>query len=314
MVMWTRLSFVCASAFWLVTGCSSEEEPQRGQLMVALVTDMSVPKDIDKIHAQVVLTRGPVVHDQTYWLEPGDIGDTRLPATLAVVAGESPNADVEVRITAFRGTEARTFSKVQTTIPKDRLATLRVPVQWLCDGSAQRILEDIYDSACSPEDNEEYSCVAGTCQPARIDAELLPDFEPAAIFGGGDGPGDVLGECFDTTKCFDAGEDVEASAECELEVDVPSGGELNVALKFPADDPESGDSPGICGSDGCYVPLDKDDRFGWREGDGDRVLLPPAACQAVADGAAESLRVCYTHRSKTAEFPSCGPWSSVGRN
>lgn len=312
MVMWTRLSVVCASALALVAGCSSEDEPQRGQLMIALATDMSVPKDIDKIHAQVVLTRGPVVHDQTYWLEPGEGGDTLLPATLAVVAGESPNAAVEVRITAFRGTEARIFSKVQTTIPQDRLATLQVPIQWLCDQSAQLVIDDIYDSACSPRDEEEQSCVAGACEPAGVEADVLPDFDPAAIFGGGQGPGDVLGECFDTTACFDAGEDVTPNDACELDVDVPSGGELNVALKFAADDPNSGESPGICGSDGCYVPLDKDDRFGWRVGEQDSVILPPAACEAVAQGAAESLRVCYTHRSKTTQFPTCGPWSSVG--
>ena len=98
------------------------------------------------------------------------------------------------------------------------------------------------------------------------------------------------------------------------DVDVPSGGELNVALKFPADDPASGESPGICSSKGCYVALDKDDRFGWRVDDTGAVLLPLAACDAVREGAAEAVRVCYTHRSKTAQFPSCGPWSSVGED
>src|SRR5688572_28624765 len=106
MVTWTRLAgiggsglaLVGGSALALVGGCSSEDaEPQRGQLMIAIATDMSVPKDIDHVHVQVVLTRGPVVHDQIYWIEPADGGDTLLPATLAVVAGDSPNADVEIR-------------------------------------------------------------------------------------------------------------------------------------------------------------------------------------------------------------------------
>ncbi|HEY6729306.1 MAG TPA: hypothetical protein VI197_35085 [Polyangiaceae bacterium] len=315
MVTWSRLYGVCASALALMVGCASEDAaPQRGQLMIAISTDMSVPKDIDHVHVQVVLTRGPVVHDQTYWIEPARGGDTLLPATLAVVAGDSANASVELRVTGFLGDEARTFSKVQTTIPESRLATVRVPVQWLCDGSAQLVVDDIYDSACSARDEEEYSCVAGTCEPASVDVASLPDFDPAAIFGGGEGPGDLLGECFDTIECFDAGEDVAPEDDCELDVDVPSGGELNVALKFPADDPTSGDSPGICGSQGCYVPLDKDDRFGWRSDDAGTVQLPPAACAAVAAGAAQALRVCYTHRSKTAQFPSCGPWSSVGED
>lgn len=312
MVKWTRLLGVWVGALAFATGCSAEDEPRRGQLMIALATDMSIPKDIDHIHAQVVLTRGPVVHDQTYWLEPGSAGDTRLPATLAVVGGESPNAAVEVRVTGFLGSEARTFSKVLTTIPEERLAMLQMPVQWLCNGSAIRIADETYDSACLPEDGEEYSCVAGSCEPARVDVEELPDFDPAAIFGGGEGPDDVLGECFDTTACFDGGEDVEPSTQCELDVDVPSGGELNVALRFPSNDADSGESPGICGSEGCYVTLDQDHRFGWRVDDAGTVVLPPAACDAVRGGTAEALRVCYTHRSKTAQFPSCGPWSSVG--
>lgn len=280
--------------------------------MVALATDMSVPKDIDHVRVQVVQTRGPVVHDQTYWLEPANGGDTRLPATLAVVSGESSGGDVEVRVTGFRGSEARTFTKVLTAIPDSRLATLRIPVQWLCDESAEHIVDDIYESACPARDGEEYSCVAGACELARVDVEDLPDYDPTTVFGGGEGPDDVLGECFDTTECFDGGHDIEATADCEIEVDVPSGGELNVALKFPSDDRNSGSSPGICSSDGCYVPLDKDDRYGWRTDVAGIVLLPRAACDAVLEGAAESLRVCYTHRSKTAQFPTCGPWSSVG--
>lgn len=312
MLMSTRLLGVCASALALMLGCSSEDEPRRGQLMIALATDMSIPKDIDHVRVQVVQTRGPVLHDQTYWLEPASGGDTRLPATLAVVAGESSGRAVEVRVTGFRGSEARTFTKVLTAIPESRLATLRIAIQWLCDESAEHIVDDIYESACPARDGEEYSCVAGACELARVDVEDLPDYDPAAVFGGGEGPDDVLGECFDTAECFDGGDDVQAGGDCELDVDVPSGGELNVALKFPSEDSNSGSGPGICGSDGCYVPLDKDDRYGWHADSKGTVLLPSAACDAVLERAAESLRVCYTHRSKTPQFPTCGPWSSVG--
>ena len=313
MLMRTRLSGAFACALGVVTGCSSEDEPRRGQLMIALGTDMSIPKDIDHIHVQVVQQNGPVVHDATYWIEPVSGANTKLPATLAVVAGES-SAAVEARLTGFRGTDARFFSKVQTTIPKDRLATLRAPMQWLCDGSATHVVDDVYESGCPASEGEEYSCVAGACKPARVDVEELPDFDPAAIFGGGEGPDDVLGVCFDTTECFDGGDDVDPGDDCELDVEVPSGGELNVALKFPADDPVDGASPGICGSEGCYVPLDQDESLGWYQGDGGSVTLPPAACDAVANGDAEAIRVCYTQRTKTPEFPTCGPWSSVGND
>lgn len=313
MLTGTRRREVWASALLLVlVGCSSEDEPARGQLMIALSTDMSVPKDIDNIRVEVLRGGGSVVHNQTYWLEPGSAGDTKLPATLAVVAGEHPGEAVEVRVIGARINDARVFSKVETTIPEARVATLHVPMQWLCDGSASRIAEDTYDSACTALDSEEYSCVAGTCERVGMDVDDLPDFDPAAIFGGGAGPGDELGRCFDTTACFDTGEDVVPGSDCELELDVPSGGELNVALKFPAEDADGDASPGICGSEACYVPLDKDDRFGWRVDDAGTVHLPPAVCQSVDAGDAEAVRVCYTQQSKTLAFPTCGAWSSVG--
>jgi hypothetical protein len=307
MLTWTGR--LCALV--LLAGCSSEEEPMRGQLMIALSSDMSIPKDIDNIRAQVVRGNGTLVHDRTYWIEPVEAGDTRLPATLAVVASGSGDEGIEVRVIASRGSEARMFNKVQTAIPGSRLATLRMPVQWLCDGSASRIADDTYESACSARNGDEYSCVAGTCQPAQVDVDDLPDFDAAAIFGGGSGPDDLLGTCFDTTACFDDGENVEPNADCEIEVDVPSGGELNVALKFPFDDAEPDESPGICGENGCYVPLDKDERFGWRGDPAGTVELPPAVCEKLASGAVEQVRVCYTQQTKTPEFPTCGPWSSV---
>src|SRR6188508_898814 len=36
-----------------LSNCSGDEEPRRGQLMLALQTDMSIPKDVNRIRLQV---------------------------------------------------------------------------------------------------------------------------------------------------------------------------------------------------------------------------------------------------------------------
>ena len=239
--------------------------------MLALQTDMSIPKDVNRIRLQVFVG-AQLRHDETYAVAP-EPGGTKLPATLAIVAGEDPNPTVQVQVIGIReegaDTLARTFAKVVTTVPKSRIATLRVPIQWLCDGSAHEIGDEQYESTCEQdEDEDERACVAGDCKSVVVDSETLPDFVPEEIFGGNPGPEGISGICFDTERCFDAGFEVTPNDDCELALDVPAGGEVNVALQFPAEvDGEEG--TGICGEEACYVPLDKDPAYGWSlEGEG----------------------------------------------
>lgn len=280
--------------------------------MLALSTDMAVPKDIDNIRVQVVRGSGTLVHDQTYWIEGDEDGDTKLPATLAVVAGDAGDDPVQVRLIGARGAEARIFSKVKTRVPSDRIATLPLPVQWLCDGSVTEIAVDTYESACGSKGDTEYSCVAGTCQPVDVNVGGLADFEPELVFGGGAGPGDDLGRCFDVEPCFDGGETVDPTSDCKLDLEVPPGGEINVALAFPLTDADGNEGPGLCGEEACYIPLDRDERFGWQLDDDGMVQLPDAVCDLLDAGNVPEIRACYTQETKTLQFPVCAPWSSVG--
>ena len=309
--------------------------------MLALQTDMSIPKDVNRIMVQV-LVGDKLQHQQTYPVAPEPNG-SKLPATLAIVAGDDPNPTVQVRVVGIReegdDTEARTFAKVVTTVPTSRIATLRVPIQWLCDGTARADGEE-YASTCDPtgdgEDVEdERACVAGECKSVVVDSLLLPDYQPEDIFGGDTGPDGFSGKCFDTETCFDQGFEVVPTDDCELDLDVPEGSGVNVALQFPRE-VEGEDGTGICGEVACYVPLDQDPTYGWsvagsgsgvggegnedtEDGEGGEgvvgggpttVKLPPAVCARVADGTAESVRVSYACPTKTPKYPTCGPWST----
>lgn len=312
--MQSYLKLWAVVALWIVCGCTAEKDPARGQLMIALQTDMGIPKDVTAVHVQVLL-RGEVQYDRKYTIAPG--GDTKLPATIAVVAGEEPNPPVEVRVLGIRGEEVRVFSKAVTTIPRSRIATLHVPVQWLCDGQVLDLGEGTYDSSCEPDGKNERACRAGSCERVEVGSDDLPDYVPGEIFGGGTKPGDELGVCYSTETCLGQGFEVDPELDdCAVEVELEDEQELNLGLKMTE---QSGD--GICQAGGdCFIPLDESDLFGWSEvsrtpRDGGRsavrARLPKAVCEKLTAGEIAAVVASTACQSKTSQYPTCGPWSSV---
>jgi hypothetical protein len=258
-------ALLLVGAIVTVFSCSGDKEPAKGQLMVALQTDMSVPKDVNRIRVQIYVD-DRVQYDATFAIKPD--GDYGLPGTLAVVAGEREAPTVQVRVIGIRQrsssalVEARTFSKVVTTVPRNRIATLRVPVQWLCEGSAIEVASETYESNCDSVGGVERACVAGECKDVRVDEATLPSYSAPDVYGGGLGPDDFQGACFPTVECFRGGFDVTPNPDCTVRVAVPPTGALNFAIKLPPG------SDGICDEQGdgaCYVPIDQSERYGWRE-------------------------------------------------
>src|SRR6186713_477860 len=233
--------------------------------MVSLVTDMSIPKDVT--HIRVKVKRDDEVREERDFFVAPD-GEFFLPGTIAVIEGSKPAPVVSVEVVGIRTpnsgpAEARTFSKVTTTIPRERIALLRVPVQWLCDETAVDDGTGSYASSCEPIDGEEAACVAGRCEKVEIDSSTLPDFDPRDVFGGGESANDPLARCFDTLDCFDRGEDVDRDDlgdDCTLELDDEDEGSYNVALRLA--EGEAGICHGTGQTDPCYVPLDHDDLWG----------------------------------------------------
>ncbi len=383
-------AFTLGGAF----ACSGNTTPS-SQIMLALQSDMSLPKDVNKVRIQI-LENGNFKFDHSY--DVGGPNDEKIPATLAV-AGD-PGTSVEVRVLGFRGSEARTLNKVITTIPDQRIALLRVPIQWLCEGYVRDVGLDTYETTCSGDN----ACIGGECKPVAQNSQSMPDYSPAAVFGGSTRQGGN-GKCFSTETCMDSGFDVQPNmSDCSVDV-MAGAAQLNFAVRTPM----GGD--GICSSNNCYVPLDKSDEFGWRDettgGTGDtvdagsgeggatsvrdggigatstgtdagtapsgdaatagsagsgydagyggsggnggdtgafggsfspggtgsdfanfqpphlqpqqaeqqamhHVKLPKGVCDRIGDGRALGLRATTTCDTKTADIPTCGPWSSVG--
>lgn len=303
----------------VLAACAGKSEPRRGQITLALQSDMSLPKDVDQVRIQI-LVQGRPHFDSTYVVGSGRT-DAKMPATLAIVAGDDPSIPVEIRVLAFRGAarEVRTLNKTITTIPENRNAILRVPIQWLCAGEVLRVDSDTFQTTCeSDEDGDETSCVAGRCEKVEVDEEELPEFSAAKVFGGGDGTTEGDGQCFPTEECFDDEQkafDVTPNlSDCTVDIEVPNGEQPNFAILVPED--------GICSGVRCYVPLDENDEetneiTGWTAVDGasgdlQRFQLPLGVCARISEGRAYGVRASTGCVTKTSSTPPCGPWSSVG--
>ncbi|WP_437986300.1 hypothetical protein [Sorangium sp. So ce117] len=306
------LSLAAAAAG--VSACGGE----KGQLMVVFQTDMSLPKDIDTVRIEATLD-GSVVYDETFE-RLGSEGSILLPATLGFLTPDDPSQALRVRVIASRGGKdgVRLLREVLTTVPEGRTATLHMPIQFLCDGSAEVERDAQGNALRDAEGNvlvknscpEGQSCVAGSCVPREVDSRELPDYEAVAVFGGGAGDGDGL--CFDTLRCFAAA----ASAPVDLEAFAADGtvcraaapsGDVNVALLTQGG--------GICGESACFVPLDAESDAGFRVEEGNVLRLPVEVCRRAQSGKLAGLAIAEAGegqcRRKGTDLPTCGPWSAL---
>jgi hypothetical protein len=228
--------------------------------------------------------------------EPGvGAGKLLVPATLGLLAPADPSKPFTIRVIARKAGKPRMLREVVTTIPRDRTAMLRLPIQWLCDDSARTTQAGDVESTCPAGQ----TCTAAGCVDATVDMVSLPGFDPAEVYGGGTQAAD--GTCFDTVACMKGATSATPDAQCT--VGMPAGGlGVNVALRPSGSD-------GICDSSNseCYVPLDADDQVGW-SAEGNRIRLPRRVCEQIASGRIKSVVVSTGCETKRARNPTCGPW------
>ena len=273
-----------------------------GQLVVAIQTDMAIPKDLDQLFIEV-----KVAGNRHYFNEPevgAGAGNLRLPATITLVAGDDPRSTaVNIRVASKKNGMFRALREVVTTVPAARTAMLPIQIQWLCWDQVMDEGDGNVATTCPIGE----TCIAGLCAPREREAPSLLDYDPKRIFGGANNPENGL--CFDTLDCFADG--LAAAVDlnsCSFE---QPEGDLNVAIVTPFETASGAAGAGICAEDVCFVPVDSHDTYGWKVQNG-RVVLPPAACDRIELGRALSIAYTTSCRTKTNAVPTCGPWSSVG--
>ncbi|WP_437648611.1 hypothetical protein [Sorangium sp. So ce362] len=225
--------------------------PVTGELIVAIQTDMAVPKDLEHFELLVLSDGKPVppLSNARFLLGPEGVS---LPATQGLTVSEDPGREISIRVRAILPGQRRVEHAVITTVPEHRVATLWVPLHFLCS-------EDEASPPGAPDRCPEgQTCFAGECRDHRVSSAHLPDYVEQ----------DVLHRaCFDAASCF---RDVVPAAGLDpVACTIAASGDVNVAIATEGD--------GACGAWGCFVPLDAESDLGWRRS-GDRIELPKALC------------------------------------
>jgi len=313
-------------------GCSPERTKSPGSLMLVTSTDLQVPKDISSVGIQVLDGNGVERHAKWYTL--GSRPDrTELPATLAIEPGSS-DSPIQVRIFAQRTDgEVVALSEAVTTVPRDRVAMLRMPIEWLSVG----MVKPSQSSSSAPDAGVQFpsetkfastvtTCPkgqtphAGLCETSTVDSSSLPNYTPGQVYGDGSGNGD--GACFDTVKCFANATPVVVSDTQNCVVNRDGAGYLAQTLGIQPAEATSrislgmvpADGSGICGPGGCVVTLDYSPNapnLGWSILSDYSIKLPGAVCAKLGDGSLRAVIATANCSTKSAELPTCGPWSSV---
>lgn len=314
MKKWHSLAALAALASIPVLGAGCEPAPL-SQIVVVITTDMAPPKDFDILRVQVFNEgslkfefQGPIPGSPTEELR------IVLPGTLGLLGSEDPSDAIRIAVGVRNGAEGpvRVVREAVTTIPKDRVAMLPMPIQFLCKK------DDIpfdNNNDIQSECGEGKTCLAGRCEDSYVDSATLPDWDPKRVFGGAIDP--AKGVCFDVQTCFAEAELIDAAgldlATCSFPVPASLGaGSLNLALGVESD--------GICNGRGCFVVLDADSDVGWKlDESGSKVILPPGVCDNLAAEIPSGLKVLQIVQAPVGEgcpqkdfsYPTCGPWSAV---
>jgi alpha-tubulin suppressor-like RCC1 family protein len=286
----TRRFAAVLTACVLATACNSSgsSTARVGELDIVVLSDMALPKDIDRIGIQV--TR----NGHTLLERKSDVGPDALllPATFAVKAALDPSP-VTIRAVGYKQGETRVERDAVTPIPSGYVGELRLALDYLCVGTVRSQADGGVASSCP--DHE--TCVNGSCESAAVPRapERASNNSGAATDAGGSKSG-----CFDVAACFASATSptVDANRCVATLRDGTDAAMLNVGLRFPAG------GAGVCATNECWVAL-----AGWTL-HGTELDLPPAACEKASEqgGTLVVTSACNTQDDST---PVCGDWSSV---
>lgn len=294
-VRWALCSLLAGA---LTVACKSPNRSSSagGALDVIVLSDMALPKDLDKLSLRVT-QQGQTLLDQESALGSDAL---RLPATFEVKA-TTDASPVMIRAVGYEGGTPRVERDAITPIPSGYVGELRLALNFVCVGTAQLNGDGAVSSTCP----DGQTCVNGACKTSNVPASDVPPVSTASNADAGTtdaGTTDAgaAAGCFDVAACFDGA--TAATVDTTLcRVTLPkttSAATLNLGLEFPVG------GPGICSQSACWISLTD-----WTL-DGNVVDLPAAVCESASSqgGVLVVSTACHPQLDTT---PVCGAWSSV---
>jgi len=287
-------ALVLAAGFAL--GCTGTTKP-KGELMLAVSTDMSIDRDLDSVDIFVERENGKVFND-TIDLYPR-AGGLFTPGTYAIVAGDNEGETVRVTLVAHQQGIPRVVRELNTTIPRERTGLVPMPVHWLCDSE---VSANGKQSACFDSSGKQ-TCNLGRCASNVVKEADIENFDIKSVFGGYDSSLEAAraGACFDVIRCFDDAKAVTVDLDSCTFTRPEAIKTLNVGLIVKKD----GHCNPISGQ--CTIPLDASKAYGWAM-DGTTVQVPPGACDRLRDGRVLAIAATGSCDTKKITTPVCGPW------
>jgi hypothetical protein len=197
--------------------CSEREE--KGGLVVVVDTDLGLDKDIDHLRFEAIHDGRPLRSDDHDF----GLNGLKLPAKFWIGAtGDA--TPVQIRAIAYKGGIARVQREAITPIPETHVGYLRLPLNYLCDGTATM------DGGSTCGDGQ--TCIAGSCGSSNVPNSGIARTPE----GTGSIPSTSGNTCFDVSACFTTAVAGDlALDDCSLpapdDIDVS---EINVGIELEA--------------------------------------------------------------------------------
>ncbi|MET0794010.1 MAG: hypothetical protein ABW061_20990 [Polyangiaceae bacterium] len=284
---------LCASA------CS---QPDEGEVMLVVSTDLALPSDLDRLEWTVTWLSEPGSASQSNGIALDHFNS--LPATLAIVSTRNRTERVRVRVSGKIRGAVRVEREAEFSVPDHGQTMLNMPLSWLCS--------DVnLPEPCA----EGFTCDAGACVSTSASAPVDHLLSGSST-------------CFNVSNCTLTEQGIketpnldEDTDTCFLNSNAVLGSEMNVALVVNAAKVgnagvcvKSSALPSASGNAGsCFVPLSENSGpGGWertKNAQGqDIIRLPRALCGRVMRASVATVAVTAQSTGcpgKGAIEPSC---------
>ena len=213
-----RTNVILCAALAVVAAASGCAEEKATQIVVAVATNLSVPKEMDSVNVHIGY-KGAVKANLNYNLDPGKPNSFELPATVAIHAAKEPKVPITITVTGKKASTDVVARTATLSFVEGRILLLKMDLLRSCVKQYK---------TCSTG----ATCTAKGCVSSNVDASKLPDYTGKAAFtspeagvvvdAASDLTGDMVGDASGDAGADGPMADVGQDAKPDTAVDLPA--------------------------------------------------------------------------------------------